>query len=155
LLVEGKLVFRDGTILVLEDDDVDFLFLQRALKAAGGSNPVQQVATGEEAIGYISGLGRFADRERFPFPTMFLTDCKTAGLSGLEVMRWMKEHPQWRVVPTVFLTGNDFPADVREAYDLGAQAVMVKPLTPEDLKCCIKCLYEFWQRCAQCASKNS
>lgn len=147
-------MLKNGTILILEDDDTDFFFLKRALASAGSSHALHQVRTGEEAIEYLSGANRFAEREEFPFPVMLITDCKTSGLSGLEVMRWMRANPQFHVVPTVFLTGNTMPMDVRVAYDLGAQAVLVKPRAAEELKCCIASLYDFWSRCAEIPARH-
>jgi CheY-like chemotaxis protein len=54
------------------------------LKAA---NPVRVVTDGQEAIDYLSGVGKFANREKFPLPDLMLLDLKLPHVMGLEVLK--------------------------------------------------------------------
>src|SRR5262245_7374180 len=104
------------TILVVEDDPNDVLFLKRALKKNGVHNPVCTLPDGEEAIAYLCGVGKYTDRKAHPFPRVIILDLKMPRKSGLEVLEWLKEHPQYRVIPTIVLTSSKLNEDVVKAY---------------------------------------
>ena len=107
------------TILQVEDDPNDIFFLQRAMKKAGVLNPIQVARDGQQAIDYLQGVGKFADREKFPFPCLVLLDLKLPFVMGLEVLRWIRKQPG-RALPVVILTASAEDADIATAYSLGA-----------------------------------
>src|SRR5688572_18381433 len=72
-------------ILLAEDDQNDIALFQRAFKQAQIKNPLQIVRDGEEAIAYLEGEGKFADRGQFPLPTLLLLDLKMPRKSGFQV----------------------------------------------------------------------
>ena len=78
------------TILQVEDDPNDVLFLQKAMKKMGVANPIQVACDGQEAIDYLQGAGKFADRGKFPFPCLVLLDLKLPYVMGLEVLKWIR-----------------------------------------------------------------
>jgi hypothetical protein len=55
-----------GTLLIVEDQENDVLFLKHAFKKAGIVNPTQVVEDGQQAIDYLSGTGQYADRRFVP-----------------------------------------------------------------------------------------
>jgi len=63
-------------ILQVEDDPNDVFLLQHAMKRVGITNPVQIARDGQEAIDYLQGAGKFADRDKFPLPCLVLLDLK-------------------------------------------------------------------------------
>src|SRR5687767_6869400 len=113
------------TILIVEDDPNDVLFLKRALKKSQIENPVCTLSNGEEAIAYLSGIGDYADRITHPFPKVIILDLKMPRKGGLEVLEWLRDHPQYRVIPTIILTSSKLNEDVIKAYGLGANSYMV------------------------------
>lgn len=135
------------TILIVEDDPNDVLFLKRALKKNEIHNPICTLSDGEEAISYLSGLGKYADRGAHPFPRVIILDLKMPRKSGLEVLEWLKEHPQYRVIPTIVLTSSKLNEDVVKAYGLGANSYMVKPSNFDDLQRLMKAAHEYWSLC--------
>jgi CheY-like chemotaxis protein len=135
------------TILVIEDDPNDVLLLKRALKKNVINNPVCTLPDGEEAIEYLSGRGRYADRNAHPVPHVIILDLKMPRKSGLEVLEWLKDHPQYRVIPTIVLTSSKLNEDVVKAYGLGANSYMVKPSNFDDLQQMMKTAYEYWSFC--------
>ena len=58
------------SFLVAEDDENDVFFLQRAFKQAKVENPLNVVRDGQEAIEYLSGEGKFSDRNLYPLPNL-------------------------------------------------------------------------------------
>ncbi len=120
-------------LLVAEDDPNDLFMLQRALAAANITLPQHVALNGEEAIHYLSGEGRFADRSAFPIPQAVLLDLKMPLVSGFEVLEWMRSQPELSAVPVFVLTGSCIERDRERALALGARAYLVKPPTPEVL----------------------
>jgi len=131
------------TILQVEDDPNDVFFLQRAMEKAAVANPIQIARDGQEAIDYLQGAGKFADRERFPFPSLVLLDLKLPFVMGLEVLRWIRKQ-RGMILPVVILTASREDADVAAAYRLGANAFLIKPSEASKLENMVKAIEEFW-----------
>jgi CheY-like chemotaxis protein len=115
------------SILHVEDDENDVFFLQNAFQQAGIVNPVHVVKDGLEAIEYLGGAGRYADREEFPLPCLVLLDLKLPGMHGLEVLDWIKQQPSLRRIVVIILTSSQQEQDVERAYELGVNSFLVKP----------------------------
>ena len=117
----------DRCVLLAEDDPNDVFFLQHAFKEAGIRNPLLAVGDGQEAIEYLSGVGKFSDRNRFPFPGLLILDLKMPRKTGLDVLQWLRQEDELRCVPTIMLSSSAHPTDVEKAYRLGVNAFVVKP----------------------------
>jgi CheY-like chemotaxis protein len=141
-------VDRNRTILIAEDDENYAMLLQRALRQTGRTDPVHRVANGREAIDYIAGNGKYADREAFAFPGVLFLDLKMPGSGGFDVLRWMQENPECRVTPTLVLSSSVLERDVELSYALGAHAYLGKPPTADELKRMLGDAYSFWRWCS-------
>jgi two-component system response regulator len=130
-------------ILQVEDDPNDVFLLQHAMKNAGVVNPIQVATDGQQAIDYLKGDGKFADREKFPLPCVVLLDLKLPYLTGLEVLKWIRQQPGvgWIVI---FLTASGQDADIASAYRLGANAFLTKPSEANKLLTMAKAIKDFW-----------
>jgi CheY-like chemotaxis protein len=117
-------------ILLAEDDDNDVFFMRRALQKGGIEFPLHVVSNGQEALDYLGGAGHFADRERFPLPSLVLLDLKMPFVNGFEVLTWMRSQEGIRDIPVVVLTSSAEERDRHRAMALGAKAYFVKPPTP-------------------------
>lgn len=113
--------------LLVEDDPNDVLFMRRAWKEAAVPVPLIVVDDGEKAVAYISGTGAFADRSRYPMPSLVLLDLKIPLLPGLEVLRWIRESSSRKDLPVCVLTSSQEPGDVARARALGVTDYIVKP----------------------------
>ena len=118
--------------------------MQMAFKKAGIANPIQISRDGEEAVAYLSGEGEFADRDRFPLPVVLLLDLKMPRRSGFSVLKWMREQPDLKYLPVVVLTASDQAADIKMAYELGANSYLVKPVGFDALYEMVKTLKLYW-----------
>ena len=78
------------TVLLVEDDLNDIFLVKRAFRTARIPNPLQVVTDGEEAISYLSGEGKYADRQAHPLPNLIVMDIKMPRRSGFEVLEWVK-----------------------------------------------------------------
>jgi CheY-like chemotaxis protein len=135
---------QDFVILVAEDNPDDALFLRRAFRANKIQKPIHIVPDGEEAIAYLEGKGKYGDRISFPRPGFLILDLKMPCKSGLEVLEWLRIHPEFQVVPTLMLSSSEDPKDIEAAYRLGANAFMVKPSSPQTFERMAKVIHEFW-----------
>ena len=138
------MAMTEQPLLIVEDNSDDRILLQRALRRARLANPVHMVTDGEEAVAYLLGEGRFADREANPFPVLVLLDLKLPRRSGLEVLKWMREHPTLRRLPVVVLTSSKEQSDINVAYDLGANSYLTKPVEFDALIELVSTLNLFW-----------
>jgi CheY-like chemotaxis protein len=121
------------TVLLAEDDDNDILLFRRAFAKASVPNPLMVVRDGEEAIDYLSGAGAYSDRSRYPFPCLLITDLKMPKATGFDVLTWLRNRAQPASLRIVVLTASLDETDKRLAFNLGAQAYLVKPLTHDEL----------------------
>jgi CheY-like chemotaxis protein len=137
----------DFKILVVDDSDDDLFFTKRSLDRVGIGKTVNYVHNGLEAIEYLSGQGKFSDRQKYPFPTIILSDLKMPRMTGFELLRWVRDHPDCGVIPTILFSNSAIEADVKEAYRLGANAYMVKPSKPQEMDDLLRRLCEFWTQC--------
>ncbi len=116
------------SILLAEDREEDIILIQKSFKKAGIGNPLFIVRDGEEAINYLSGTGRFADRAQYPFPALFLLDLKMPATDGFDVLRWISTQPDLKSLRVIVLTSSESIRDVDMAYKLGASSFLVKPM---------------------------
>jgi CheY-like chemotaxis protein len=142
-------VDRHLTILVAEDEPNDVLLLRKALMRAGIENPIQIVGDGSEAIKYLQGEGEYADRVHHPFPSIIFTDLKMPRLGGFEILKWLRDHPHCNVIPVIVLSASAEDKDIKEAYDLGANAYLVKPARLGELQQMMQISFKFWNQCAK------
>jgi CheY-like chemotaxis protein len=143
---------NDGaTILLAEDREDDIILIQRAFKAGGIRYPLMVVRDGEEAIAYLSGAGRYSNRELYPIPGLFLLDLTLPVTDGFEVLRWIRSQPNLKNIPVVVLTASDRIRDVNQAYQLGAHSFLVKTLDFQDAIALAQSISDYWLK----VKKNS
>jgi two-component system response regulator len=131
------------TILQVEDDPNDVFLLKHAMKKVDMANPMQVASDGQEAIDYLSGTGKFADREQFPLPGLVLLDLKLPFVMGLDVLRWIREQPNTAPV-VIILTASAEEEDIATAYRLGANAFLTKPSQAGKLQEIVRAIKDFW-----------
>jgi CheY-like chemotaxis protein len=132
------------TILLVEDNPDDVLLLKRAFKKAGLPHSLQIASHGEEAVDYLAGDGRYADRDKHPFPALMLLDLQLPRRSGHEVLEWLRAQDDLRRLPVVVLTSSREPNDINRAYDLGANSYLVKPVSFDALLEMVQVLERYW-----------
>ena len=131
-------------ILIVEDDENDLVFLKMAMKKVGLTNPVRVAKDGQEVLDYFQGAGKFADRSEFPFPYLVLLDLKLPYVMGLDVLTWIRSQPQFKSTVVIVLTSSRHTQDIRTAYQLGANAYLVKPADLNGLERMMGTLKDFW-----------
>jgi CheY-like chemotaxis protein len=133
-----------ATILVVEDDPNDVFFLKYAFEQAGIKDPLHAVEHGQQAIDYLGGEGKYSDRSQYPIPSIVLLDLKMAGVSGLDVLRWIKEQPHLACLIVIVLTSSNSETDIHEAYKLGARSYLIKPLSIDERLEVVNAIKAYW-----------
>jgi len=141
--MKGKFV-----ILIAEDDPNDRLLLAEAIKRDRVPTETRVVTDGEEAIKYLRGDGRYSDGREYPFPDLVMTDLKMPKMNGMEVLEWIRRHPDCANLPVVILSGSGLEKDVAEAYRNGARAYFVKPSEFNELQRVVRVIAEHWAAAA-------
>jgi CheY-like chemotaxis protein len=139
------------TVLLVEDDLNDIFLVKRVFKLAHIPNPLQVVTDGQEAINYLRGEGRYADREVYPLPKLIVMDIKMPRMNGFEVLEWVKrDSKSLRRIPIVIVSSSDNLQDINRAYELGANAYMVKPVDFRAVEHLFTAITRYWgMECAK------
>lgn len=131
-------------ILQVEDEANDVFLLQRAFRQTGITNPVHVATDGQMAVDYLSGTAAFGDRREYPLPGLVLLDLKLPRKSGREVLQWIRAQPSFRRLVVIVFTSGQYVGDVGLAYDLGANAFVVKPSDFSQYLSIARLLKEWW-----------
>jgi len=110
-------------LLIVENRFADLDLAKRVFGRRRLFNPIQEARDGEQAIAYIE---RWEAGERPP--VLILLDLGLPKVSGLEVLRRLKSHPQISTIPVVVFTTSADDTDIQEAYRLGCNSYIVKPV---------------------------
>jgi CheY-like chemotaxis protein len=133
-----------GSILVVEDDEADLFLLRRALTDAGVSNPLRIAHDGKECVDFLASLRPPAEMAAASAPRLVLLDLKMPRLSGIDVLRWLRDQPVLRSIPVVVLSSSANQRDIEQAYALGANAFVPKPSSIEQRAAFARSVKEFW-----------
>ena len=135
------------TLLIVDDDEDQRFFYKQSFEKLGTKYKVQLVDSGHQALAYLKGEGKFADRNQFEFPSYILTDLNMKPGDGFAVLEFLKNNPALSVIPVVMLSSSEDHDDIRQAYLLGASSYFVKPSDVADLKRLLKKIHDYWAEC--------
>jgi CheY-like chemotaxis protein len=94
---------------------------------------------------YLEGKGEFADRDKYPLPSILLLDLRMPDIDGFDVLEWIKGQPHLSNILIVVLSAYDGIREVTHAYSLGAKSFLVKPLNRLDVQNLLKAFPEHWE----------
>lgn len=131
-------------ILLVEDSMDDAEMTIRALKKVNLANNLVHLRDGREALDFIFGKEKFANRELTSKPKLILLDIKMPKVDGIEVLRQVKSNEATRNIPVVIMTSSGEDKDMIESYNLGANRYVVKPVHFENFAKAISELGFYW-----------
>ncbi len=130
-------------ILVIEDSENDLELTLDALTENNFANKIEVARDGAEALDYVFREGRWKERQTGN-PTVILLDLKLPKISGLEVLKKLREDETTKNIPVVILTSSKEEQDIYEGYRLGTNAYVVKPVEFDEFVKAIRSLGVFW-----------
>jgi CheY-like chemotaxis protein len=116
------------TILLVEDSASDVELARRAFAKGQIRTNLVVASDGQEALDYLFAEGAYAGRDRSDLPALTLLDLKLPKVSGLEVLRRIRNEPLTRWIPVVVLSSSREQRDIAAAYDLRANSYLQKPV---------------------------
>ena len=131
-------------ILLVEDNEDDVFLMKRALHGARVMNALYVVDDGQEAVDYLVGSGKFADRNSYPLPAVVFLDLKLPYLSGHDVLAWIRRRKEFESLVIIVLTSSNEASDLSRCYALGANSYLVKPPTPDQLEDLARAFKWYW-----------
>ena len=133
-----------GHILLVEDNPMDVALTLDAFSEVNLKNSIHVANTGQEALNYLFGAGKFSDRDQYPLPDLILLDLKLPGIDGHEVLRRIKLAPALKRVPIVVLTSSKTDTDLITSYDNGANSYLIKPVSTKDFLAVVHQIDQYW-----------
>jgi CheY-like chemotaxis protein len=131
----------------VDDDENDRGFIVSALRSNGVKDSIHVASSGSEAIAYLKGEGKFANRTQCEYPDFLITDIKMPDGDGFSVLEHLRKNPEHAIIPTIVLSSSDNPNDIRKSYLLGANGFHIKPIGVPELRAQLKILYDYWSTC--------
>lgn len=131
-------------ILLVEDNPDDEALTLRALGKNGISNTVIVAHDGVEALDYLFGTGSHVGRDLTIMPAVVLLDLKLPRIDGLEVLRRIRADERTALLPVVVLTTSRETLDIQQAYHLGANSYIRKPVDFERFLQTIELIGRYW-----------
>ena len=135
---------KKNLILLVEDNPTDELLTIEALKEHHMPVEVIVARNGAEALDYIFGTGKYADRNCIELPSFILLDLKLPKISGLSVLKKIRSDDRTRIVPVVILTSSKEEQDMVESYSLGANSYIQKPVNYQEFSVIAEQLGIYW-----------
>ena len=134
----------ENYILLVEDnqDDIDLTLL--VLKDFNLANDLVVLRDGAEALDFVFGRARYQGPQPWHLPQVILLDINLPKLSGLDVLKALREDERTHLVPIVMLTTSREERDIMESYASGANSYVQKPFEFNEFAQAISQLGLYW-----------
>ncbi len=140
---------RPPIFLVAEDDPDDRQWIKEALIETHTTAEVRFVEDGEELMDYLNHRGKYKTSSLLSYPGLILLDLNMPKKDGREALKEIKTDPRLRHIPVVILTTSKSEEDIFRTHDMGANSVILKPVTYSGLVEIMRSLVQFWLEVAQ------
>jgi CheY-like chemotaxis protein len=131
------------TIVMIEDDEGHATLIERNIRRAGVSNEIIKFASGRPALDYLLGGGGKPGVQNGK-PYMVLLDLNLPDMSGVDILKQLKQTPKTERIPVIVLTTTDDKNEIQRCYDLGANVYVTKPVNYENFANAIRQLGLFF-----------
>jgi two-component system, chemotaxis family, response regulator Rcp1 len=132
---------RPIQILLVEDSPSDAKLTISALKLAKVANELHHVEDGVQAMEFLRRQGKY---EKAPRPDLILLDLNLPRKDGREVLKELKEDPNYTNIPVIVLTTSSAERDVLQSYKLHCNCYVTKPVNFDRFLECVRSIEHFW-----------
>lgn len=129
-------------ILIAEDDADDRFLLQSAFEENGYGDKLHFVENGLEVIDYLDTL--LQSKSEVRTPRFILLDLNMPKKDGREVLREIKQHPDFKHIPVIIFSTTNNELEMKKCYDLGANSYITKPNSFESMIKTVAALRSYW-----------
>lgn len=127
------------TIIMIEDDEGHARLIERNIRRSGVNNDIVPFQNGTDAMTYLLG-----SEARQGKPLLILLDLNLPDMTGIEILRRVKETPHLKSTPVVVLTTTDDAQEIKRCYELGCNVYITKPVNYENFANAIRQLGLFF-----------
>ena len=124
---------QPARILMVEDDEDDVLFTQRAMEKGNIWNQLDVVRNGQQALDYLHHEHDYADPAAYPRPDLILLDLNLPGIDGREFLKRMSADPDLKNIPVAITSTSDYERDIEFGRAHGVQHYLIKPIQVDNL----------------------
>jgi CheY-like chemotaxis protein len=135
---------KAARILLVEDNRMDVELTLDAFREGRLANIVHVARDGQEALDYVFGVGKYADRGKYALPDLILLDLKLPRIDGHEVLQRLKATPVIKRIPVIVLTSSKEEGDRALSYDSGANSYLVKPVSFDGFLDVVRQVENYW-----------
>jgi CheY-like chemotaxis protein len=135
---------KDTLIAIVEDNPSDAELITRVLRKLDLTEKLILLKDGVEALDFLFGQGRYAGRNPGEAPGVILLDLKLPKVNGIEVLRKIKADERTKKIPVVVLTSSSEERDLRDAYELGVNSYVTKPIKYDEFYKVVSDLGLYW-----------
>jgi PAS domain S-box-containing protein len=136
-MMKGQKMRKNNPVLLVEDDAIDAMTVQRAFRELKLNNPLAHVTNGEEALEYLRN-------DENVKPCVILLDLNMPRMNGVEFMKIAKADPILRRIPIIVLTTSRNDRDILDSYDLSIAGYIVKPVDYKKFVEAIRTIDIYW-----------
>lgn len=154
MLIMDKKSTNLVVVLLVEDNPADQQLTIRAFKKGRVNINLQIANDGVEAMEYLRGKGKYADRQTYPIPDLVLLDINMPRMDGKQVLKEIKTDNYLKIIPVIMLTTSDQEKDIIDSYNLGVNAYISKPVRISEFMDVVHKLEEFWFTLNKVPPKN-
>ena len=134
-------------ILLIDDDEVDCMNVQRAFKKSNISNPLFITHNGIEGLDMLRGTNNVQKID--PIPRIILLDINMPKMNGLEFLKELRADKSLHTISVFVMTTSNDDKDRFEAYNYNVAGYIIKPVSFETFVSAVSILNNFWQLCEQ------
>lgn len=127
-------------ILLVEDDEVDIMNVQRAFKKNTIKNPLFIANNGLEALEMLRA-------GKVPFPHIIILDINMPKMNGIEFLRELRADDEFKSASVFVMTTSNEDSDKINAYNLNVAGYILKPLSFEKFIASVATLDSYWKLC--------
>ena len=127
-----------------DDREEDRHLFKMAFERAGLTNALVLLDDCYQVQSYLQGLHQFADRVRFPLPSILFLDFKMPEINGIELTRWIRARAEFKKLIILLFSGSGQQEDIETAYAAGVNAYIVKPTSVFRLSTVLQTAHAFW-----------
>ena len=118
-------------ILIIKNDVLEIALVNGTLPAANRKVKTLVLCDGEQALDFLFSRNGHSGRDGNHQPKVIFLDTNLPQVSGLEVLRQIRNEPRTCYIPVVIFTASSENGEVKKAYELGANSYIVQPIEPE------------------------
>jgi CheY-like chemotaxis protein len=128
-------------LLLVEDEPGDAMLVKQALMESKVLSNLVHMTDGQAALDYLNGMGPLLKEQR---PDLILLDLNMPRMDGREFLGALRADDRYRTIPVVVLTTSTVERDVEQAYGLGANSFITKPVDVDHLFAAIRTVSDYW-----------